>query len=75
MDAAFTRLDCHDAQLRIPDVARRLAVQQEIMATAVTIGGWIGQRVIPLHLIPLAIAAWAVWVIVSAEHNKMTIEH
>ena len=45
------------------------------MATAVTIGGWIGQRVIPLHLIPLAIAAWAVWVIVSAEHNKMTIEH
>jgi serine/threonine-protein kinase len=50
------------------------ALQQAIMTAAVTTGGWIGQRVIPLHLIPLAIAAWAVWVIVSAEHKKMTIE-
>ena len=51
------------------------ALQQAIIGTAVTTGGWIGQRVLPLHMIPIAIAAWALWVIVSAEHRKMTIEH
>jgi hypothetical protein len=46
------------------------ALQQAMMSLAVTTGGWIGQRVIPLHLIPIAIAAWALWVILSAEYRK-----
>jgi len=29
--------------------------------------GWMANQLIALHMIPIAIAAWAVWVIVSAE--------
>jgi hypothetical protein len=35
--------------------------------------GWMAHQLIALHLFPIAIAAWALWVIVSAE-NRQSIE-
>ena len=31
--------------------------------------GWVANQAIALHLIPIAVAAWALWVIVSAERR------
>jgi hypothetical protein len=44
--------------------------QQPMLSTALTTRGWIGERVIALHMIPIAVAAWALWVILSAEYIK-----
>jgi hypothetical protein len=42
------------------------SVQQAVVVTALKATGWMARDLITLHLIPVAVAAWAVWVIVSA---------
>jgi hypothetical protein len=33
--------------------------------------GWLGARLLPAHLIPVAVAAWCVWVIVTANQRQV----
>jgi hypothetical protein len=40
-----------------------------LLITPMTTSGWLAERVIPLHLIPVALAAWALWVILSSARN------
>jgi hypothetical protein len=37
-----------------------------IAAAPVTASGWLAERVLPFQLIPIGLAAWALWVILSA---------
>ena len=45
------------------------ALQLGIQNTPLTATGWLANRVIAIHLIPVALAAWALWVILSAERR------
>jgi hypothetical protein len=40
--------------------------------TPLPAGGWAAPRLIALHAIPLAVAAWALWVIVTSEKRART---
>jgi hypothetical protein len=33
--------------------------------------GWVAERYIPFHLIPIALAAWALWVILSTQRRPL----
>ena len=45
------------------------AHQMSIQGAPLKATGWVAHQTIVLHLIPIAVAAWAVWVIVSAENR------
>jgi hypothetical protein len=34
--------------------------------------GWLGERLWPAHLIPIAVAAFCLWVIVSANQRQIS---
>jgi hypothetical protein len=34
--------------------------------------GWVAERYIPFHLIPIALAAWALWVVLSSPRRPLT---
>jgi hypothetical protein len=46
--------------------------QLEMQTIPLKATGWIAHQTVVLHLIPVAIAAWALWVIASAESRQMT---
>ena len=44
-------------------------VQGIALAWPLTITGWFAARSMAVHLVPVAIAAWALWVIVSRQRQ------
>jgi hypothetical protein len=45
------------------------ATQIAIRALPLKATGWMAHQLIAVHLIPVALAAWALWVIVSANQE------
>jgi serine/threonine-protein kinase len=47
-------------------------MQRTLVFSPLRITDWVGMRFLPVHLLPLIIAAWAVWVILSAQRRGVT---
>ena len=47
-------------------------VQGMVLAWPLTITGWFAGRSMAVHLVPVTVAAWALWVILSAQKQPST---